>query len=149
MTVKLGKPIPRAYRVLLEQFLLRPIESDEQLAQATALADELVGRRNLRREEEQYLEVLCDLMEAFEDQRHPVDDVSAGRMLHFLIEQRGVTQQTVSRETGIANSTISALIKEDRLMTRSQIETLAGYFGVAPAVFLPGNEVPTKATSAR
>jgi hypothetical protein len=54
---------------------------------------------------------------------------------------------TVCRETGIANSTITALIKEDRLMTRSQIETLARYFSVPPAVFLPGNEVPTKAAA--
>ena len=60
-------------------------------------------------------------------------------MLRFLIDQRGVTQQTVSKETGIANSTITALLKGGREMTRKHIETFARYFGVEPAAFLPGN----------
>ena len=132
-------PIPRAYRRLLERFLLRPIENDQELAEATALAEELFDRPNLLPEEEQYLDVLGDLIQAYEDKICPIRDVSAAEMLRYLIDQRGVTQQTVSKETGIANSTITALLKENREMTRKHIETFARYFGVEPGVFLPGN----------
>jgi HTH-type transcriptional regulator / antitoxin HigA len=133
------RPIPEAYLRLMQRFLLRPIENDRELAEATALADELFDRKNLLPEEEQYLDVLCDLMAAYEDKICPIRDVSAGDMLRFLIDQRGVTQQTVAKETGIANSTIMALLKGDRDMTRKHIETFARYFGVEPGVFLPGN----------
>jgi len=131
--------IPNAYRRLLERFLLRPIENGQELAEATALAEELFDRPKLLPEEQQYLEVLGDLIMAYEDKICPIRDVSAGEMLRFLIDQRGVTQQTASKETGIANSTITALLKESREMTRKHIETFARYFGVEPGVFLPGN----------
>ncbi|HEV3255854.1 MAG TPA: helix-turn-helix domain-containing protein [Gemmataceae bacterium] len=134
-----GKPIPKAYLRLVKRFLLQPLESEQELTEATALADELLQRAELLADEEKYLDVLCGLIEAYEDEHYPIADVSAARMLRFLIEQRGVTQQTVSKETGIANSTITALLQEHREMTRKHIETFARYFGVEPAVFLPGN----------
>jgi HTH-type transcriptional regulator / antitoxin HigA len=129
--------IPQAYLRLMQRFLLRAISTEQELARATALADELFDRAKLHRAEEQYLDVLCDLIEAFEDEHCPIPDVSAAEMLRFLIDQRDVTQQTVARETAIANSTITALLKGERVMTRKHIETFAKYFGVAPAVFLP------------
>jgi HTH-type transcriptional regulator / antitoxin HigA len=134
-----GKAIPKAYLQLMGRFMLHPIKDDHELAEATSLADELLDRARLLPEEEQYLDVLCDLMEAYEDEHHPIPDVSASEMLRFLIDQRGVTQQVVANETGIANSTISALLKGDREMTRKHVEVLARYFGVEPGVFLASN----------
>jgi len=141
-----GSPIPKAYRRLMERFLLRPIQSEPELAQATALADQLFDRAELLPEEEQYLDVLCNLIEAYEDEHHPIPDVSAAEMLRYLIDQRGATQQTVSRQTAVANSTITALLKGDRQMTSKHIAIFARYFGVEPAVFLPGNAVGEPAT---
>jgi HTH-type transcriptional regulator/antitoxin HigA len=124
----------------VEQFRLRPLQSADELTQAIALVDHLVSRKEpLLPEEEDYLEVLSDLIEQYEDRHEPVPDVSAAALLRFLIEQRGVTQQTVAKETGIANSTISAVLNGDRELTRQHIEKLAAYFGAEPAVFLPGN----------
>jgi HTH-type transcriptional regulator/antitoxin HigA len=131
--------VPPAYLRLLKRFLLRPITTDAELDQGTAVADELFARADLLPEEEQYLDVLCDLIEAYEDEHVPIRDARAPEVLRFLIDQRGVTQQQVSKETGVANSTITALLKGDREMTRKHMETFARYFGVAPAVFLPGN----------
>jgi HTH-type transcriptional regulator/antitoxin HigA len=133
-------PVPKAYQRLAERFLLRSIENEQELAEATALADELFDRPNLLPEEQKYLDVLCELIERYENEHEPICDVSAAEMLRFLIEQRGVTQQTVSQETKIANSTVTALLKGDRGLTRRHIEIFARYFGVGPAVFLSGNE---------
>jgi HTH-type transcriptional regulator/antitoxin HigA len=143
----LGSIIPKRYLRLLAKFRLRPITSDQELEEAELVAGELDDHDDLSPEEEQYLDVLCRLIEAYEDEHHPIPDVSAGEMLRFLIEQRRVTQQTVSRETGIANSTITALVKGQREMTRKHIETFARYFGAQPAVFLPGKG-PTTAPEA-
>jgi HTH-type transcriptional regulator/antitoxin HigA len=134
-----AKSVPEAYLNLMSRFRLKLITSDQELDQAIALARELDSRADLSPVEEEYVEVLCSLIEAYEDEHYPIPDVSAGDMLRFLIDQRGVTQQTVSRETGIANSTITALLQGGRDMTRRHIETFARYFRTPPAFFLPGN----------
>jgi antitoxin component HigA of HigAB toxin-antitoxin module len=132
--------VPLPYLRLMRRFLLRPIGNDEELAQATALADELASRsKKLSTAEEQYLSVLCDLIERYEDETVSIPDVGPGEMLRFLIEQRGVPQQTVAEETEIANSTLSALVNGSRKPTVKRIQSMAAYFGVEPAVFLAGN----------
>jgi HTH-type transcriptional regulator / antitoxin HigA len=133
-------PIPKAYLELMKQFLLVPIRSDVELTKATAVADELASRRaRLTQDEEKYFSVLCSLIEQYEDEAVPMPDIGAADMLRFLIEQRGVTQQTVAVETGIANSTLSAVLTGNRGLTVKHIEKLSAYFGVEPGVFLPGN----------
>ena len=135
-----GAAIPKAYLRLMGKFLLRAIESEHDWIEASAVADQLFDRPKLLPEEQKYLDVLCELIERYENEHEPIRDVSACDMLRFLLGQRDVTQQTASRETGIANSTITALLKGDRALTRRHIEVFARYFGVEPAVFLPGNE---------
>lgn len=135
-----GQPVPKTYLTLLKRFLLRPIQTDDELAQATAVADELACKETFQVGEEAYFDVLCDLIERYETETVPMPDMDAASVLRFLIEQRGVTQETVAKETGIASSTISAVLGRSRELTRKHIETLAAYFSVEPAVFLPGNE---------
>lgn len=135
-----GKAVPKEYLRLQERFRLRPITNDQELEEAGVVVDELFDQEELRPAEEEYLDVLCGLVEAYETEHYAISDVSSARVLRFLIEQRGVTQQRVSTETGIANSTISAILKGDREMSRKHIEAFARYFGAEPAVFLPGND---------
>jgi HTH-type transcriptional regulator / antitoxin HigA len=136
-----GKPIPAAYLQLMRRFLLRPLQADDELAEAAEVADDLAAREeNLRQEERDYFDVLCHLIEKYEDEVVRLPDVAGAAMLRFLIEQRGVTQQTVAAEAGISNSTLSAVLKGSRRLNIGHIEKLASYFGVEPAVFLPGNE---------
>jgi antitoxin component HigA of HigAB toxin-antitoxin module len=44
----------------------------------------------------------------------------------------------LSTDTGIAGSTISAILSGKRGLTRGHIATLARYFKVSPAVFISG-----------
>jgi HTH-type transcriptional regulator/antitoxin HigA len=144
MTVANGKTINRkltaSYLALIRRFPLRPITSESELDQATALVNELLDRDGLDSAEEDYLDVLSDLIERYEDKHHPIEDVSADEMLAFLIEQKGVSQAEAARGAGIAESTISEVISGKRQLTRKQIERLASYFHVSPAVFLSQSE---------
>ena len=134
-----AKPIPKAYLELMKQFLLVPIGSDAELTKATAVADELASRRaRLTPDEEKYFSVLCSLIEQYEDEAMSMPDIGAAGILRFLIDQRGVTQQTVAAEVGIANSTLSAVLIGTRGLTVKHIKQLSAYFGVESAVFLPG-----------
>ena len=51
-----------------------------------------------------------------------------------------MTQAEVARATKIAESRISEVLSGKRRLTRGQIEKLAAYFHVSPAVFLSAAE---------
>ncbi len=131
-------PPPASYMALIRLFPLRPITSEKELDRATTVVNGLLDRDDLDPGEEDYLDVLSDLVERYEEKHHqiPIDDLSDGEMLEHLIEAKGVTQVVVARATGIRESRISEVLSGKRKMTRTQIAKLAAYFRVSPAVFL-------------
>ena len=88
------------YLDLVVQFPLRPIRSDEELEEAVRMVDSLLDRRDLAPEEEDYLEVLGDLIERYEGEAHPMAPVSDAEMLRHLIEAKGVSQTEISSGHG-------------------------------------------------
>ncbi len=129
-----------AYLELIRTFPLRPIRSEKELGQATSVIDSLVDRERLSSAEEDYLEVLGDLVRQYEAEHHPIPPVSDGELLRFLIETRELTQVQVAKESGIAESTISEVLSGRRKLNRRQIVKLAGYFHVEPGAFLGADE---------
>jgi len=127
--------VPDRYFELVLQFPLRPIRSDEELGHAVQVVDALVGKPCLSQEEEDYLDVLSDLVERYESEAHPMPPVSDAELLRHLIEAKGVSQTEVSRATGIADSTISEVLAGKRSLNRAHIGKLARYFKVSPNVF--------------
>jgi HTH-type transcriptional regulator/antitoxin HigA len=125
------------YLELVRRFPLRPIRNDQDLDRAIGMIDSLLDRGRLTRPEQDYLDVLADLAERYEETVHPIADVSSDEMLRFLLDQRDATQAEVAKATGIAESRISEALAGKRRLTLAQVEKLAAYFSVAPAVFLP------------
>ncbi len=123
------------YLELVFQLPLRPIRSDKELNAAVKMVDSLLDRKDLASEEKDYLEVLSDLIEQYESDAHPIAPVSDVEMLRHLIEAKGVSQTEVSKATGIADSTISEVLKGKRSLNRGHIGKLARYFNVSPDVF--------------
>lgn len=125
----------RSYLALVQRLPLRPIQSDADLDRAIAMVDSLLDRDDLDAGEQDYLDVLSDLVERYEDQTDPPRDVSDSEMLRFLMEQQAVKQVELSRATAIVESTISAVLSGKRELNRAQIGKLASYFHVSPSVF--------------
>ena len=96
----------------------------------------LIDKDRLDTDEDDYLDVLGDLVEKYEAEHYPVPSVSDAEMLRHLIESRSLTQAKVAVETGLAESTISAILAGKRGLNRKHMEVLASYFHVSPAVFL-------------
>src|SRR5439155_22026723 len=126
------------YLDLVRQFPPRPIRSERDLDRATRVIDALIDRPSLSSDEKDYLNVLSDLVEAYEEERYPMARVSDARMVRHLMEAKGVNQTEVAQATGIANSTISAVLKGTRQLTREHIGQLAIFFHVDPGVFIFG-----------
>jgi len=133
--VKCRKKTKDRYLELVLRFPLRPIRSDKELNAAIEMVDSLLDQEKLATAEADYLDVLGDLIEQYETVAHPIAPVSDGEMLRHLIEAKGVSQTEVSRATGIADSSISEILKGKRSLNRSHIGKLARYFNVSPEVF--------------
>jgi HTH-type transcriptional regulator/antitoxin HigA len=114
------------------------------LNRAIAVIDSLIDRGNLDQGESDYLDVLSDLVERHEEEHHPIEPASDAAMLEHLLDSKGMTQLAVAEATGIANSTLSAVLYGKRRLTREHIARLARFFRVNPSVFAleiekPGN----------
>lgn len=124
------------YMELIEQCPLRPIRSERELKLATRTANQLALQAKLSRDEADYLDVLSDLIEKYEDDVHVIKPTSAPQVLSFLLDANAMTQAQLSRETGISKSTISAVLKGKRSLTVAHIHALCNRFKLDPSAFL-------------
>src|SRR5260370_41320054 len=76
------------YLDLVRQFPLRPLRTDADLDAAVAIIDVLIDRHSLKAPEQDYLDVLSDLVEAYETEAGPKRPVRDAALRRFLIEQK-------------------------------------------------------------
>ena len=99
------------------------------------MIDFLLDRRRLEPEEKDYLDVLSDQVERYEQARVVFSRASHAEMLQHLIEANGITPSEVAKNAGVAEATIAGALTEKRRLSRGQIGKLAKYFGIAAKVF--------------
>jgi HTH-type transcriptional regulator/antitoxin HigA len=133
--------MPDSYFELVREFPLTHLRSEAELDAAQAVIDRLL-QEALDEGGQEYLDALTDLVETFEEQHVPIPDASEADVLRELMRQGGLTQAGLTKEVGIAQSTISAVLNGARTLTRGQVLTLARFFHVQPAVFLPAEKRP-------
>src|SRR5437667_3248163 len=107
-----------------------------ELDRAEAMLHHLLDAPSLSAPEQDYLEILGNLIEEYESKAHPMEPLPPHQMLAMSIESKNVTQTEVSRATGIPVSTISELIAQKREFNRAHIEKLCAYFGLDPKAFI-------------
>lgn len=127
-----------SYLELVLAFPLASIGSDEHLGEAQAVMDRLLAKGRLDHGEEMYLDALSDLVATYEDEHHAIEPASDADMLRHLMEAQNVTQVQLHRNTGIAKSTISEVLRGKKPFSRQMIRKLADYFAVDVSV-LAGN----------
>jgi HTH-type transcriptional regulator/antitoxin HigA len=123
------------YLGLVRAFPLRPIRSDAELDRAIAMIDSLITRDDLESGEEDYVDVLSDLVHKYEAQHDPIAPVPDGDLVRFLLDSNDMTQTELAQRSEIAESTISEILAGRRKLSRRHIATFAKVFRVSPAVF--------------
>jgi HTH-type transcriptional regulator/antitoxin HigA len=123
------------YLELIRSFPLRPIRTNAELARAEAVIEQLVDA-NLTPAEADYLLILGNLIEEYENANFAIEPLPAHEMLAASIQAKDVTQTEVAKATGIPVSTISELISQKREFNVSHIEKLCAYFGLGPGAFI-------------
>jgi HTH-type transcriptional regulator/antitoxin HigA len=119
-----------SYLELVLAFPLSSIQSDEHLEEAQKVMDRLLATGKLSRGEAMYLDALSDLVASYEDEHHKIEPASDADMLRHLLEARNITQTQLSKEAGVAKSTISEILAGKKPFSRQMIRKLANYFNV-------------------
>lgn len=122
------------YLDLVKAFPLTSIKSDDHLAAAQAVMDDLLAKGEMDGAEEAYLDALSDLVAAYEAACHAIGPASDAAMLQHLLEAKGVKPSAVSESTGIPKSSISEVLAGKKPFTRKMIGKLAKFFGVSPGM---------------
>lgn len=130
------RTLPDTYFELVKQFPLTHLEDEDHAEAAQAMIDQLL-QKDLDRGEQAYLDVLTDLVEAFEDEHVLIPDASEAEVLRGLMRSNGFNQPALAKKVGIRQSTISAVLDGSRSLTREQVVKLAKLFHVGPGAFLP------------
>lgn len=97
-----------------------------------ALLDETAGDE--RHPAMGLVDIVGDLIEDYEIERHELPKVTGVQALRFLMEQHGLKQSDLS-EIG-SQGVVSEILTGKREINIRQIRSLSERFGVSPAVFI-------------
>lgn len=130
------KRVSDTYFALVKRFPLVPIQDDDHLDEATEILHELIAR-DLDASGEAYVDVLTDLVEAYETATIPHGPpVPPDRVLKEMLYQHRLSQAELARQTGIAQSTLSAICLGARKPTVEHAKILGERFKLKPETFL-------------
>ena len=133
-----GHRNPDRYLDLVRQFPLRPIRTKREYAAASKVMEKLVvrGEDDLNTDERDYLDVLTDLVEAFDDEHVPdADDGTPLERLKTLLEESSTTTADLGRLLG--NSGLaSQILLGRRQLSKTHIRILSRHFKLDADYFL-------------
>jgi len=127
--------VPETWIELLETFYpLYPIHTKADYNKALAAADKLIGLK-LSAIQQKYLESLCVLIEAYEDEHFPIDtEISPLEAIKFLCRENDLSASDLGRILG-DRSLGSKILNGKRQLSKTHIARLSGYFSVEPGLF--------------
>ena len=124
--------VPEKYA--LEVSSPMPITSERQHELYLSVLDKLASKENPSAEEEKYAQVLMTLIEAYEEEHHPVPNASPLEVLRALMDANDLRQKDLAPIFG-SESIVSEVLHKKRELNKSHIEKLSKRFHVSPAVF--------------
>ena len=137
-TNKTGKKtpdLPNKYLELITKFPPRKISSEKELEVTQKVIDSLLDREQLSIEERDYLYLLGLLVTEYEDENHSIPDIYGVELLKVLMEERNVTTKDLTFMFD-SEENLTKVLNNQISLTLEQIEKLAEFFQISPAVFL-------------
>jgi HTH-type transcriptional regulator/antitoxin HigA len=127
--------LPTTYEGLVQLHMPRPIHDEVELENATDLIDLMAGH-DLSADQEDYLDLLSDLVAKYEEGTSPIGEGAAPReVLAWLIEEHGMSITELGKLLG-DRSLGSRILSGERSLSKSHIRIVAEHFKVSPAAFI-------------
>ena len=128
--------LPETYAELVAAFPPRPIHDDNDYENTIEVVGRLAGFE-LNADQEDYLEALSVFVEAYEQASYAgqFGELSGIEALRFLLKENNMNASDLGRLLG-SRQLGSAILRNERSLSKAHIAKLAERFRVSPAVFL-------------
>lgn len=131
------KTLPQEYMKLMQLHAIRLIHDEIEYENALIMAEKLISREDLTKDQEDYFNLLCELIEKYEDVHYPIptDQFTPLDMLRFLLEENGMNGSDLGNLLG--NRQLgSKILRGERQLSKKHIRILADRFKVSADLFL-------------
>ncbi|NBB79972.1 MAG: helix-turn-helix domain-containing protein [Verrucomicrobia bacterium] len=140
MTILINRhtPLPATYEGLVAAFMPRPIHDKVGHDNTLAVIDAMAGRE-LNADQEEYLDLLSTLFEAYEDEILKDELASLPRgvaMLQYLCQENGISGVELGRILDVGRAQASLLLKGERNLTVPHLQRLSEHFKVSSELFI-------------
>jgi antitoxin component HigA of HigAB toxin-antitoxin module len=140
-TARMARGAPNdSYLTLVLECPLRPIRTRADYGRASKMLDRLAvrGESTLDAGERDYLDVLTDLVEAYDDAHaEPIRRGSLRERVAHLMSETGLTQAQFARLAGVRQPMASMVLSGQRELSKASIARLARHFAVRAEYFMP------------
>ena len=115
---------------------LKPIHSKSNYNKAIHILDKFAGRTNLTKDQEDFVESLSILVEAYENEHEPINENNDPiDTLKFLLEANNMNFSDLGNLLG-SRSLGSLIMNRKRELSKNHIRILSRHFSVSPNLFL-------------
>lgn len=122
------------YRGLVNAFPPRPIRDAKDLDRTWARIEALLAKSKRSKAEDDYLVLLSDLVERWEEDKLEVPRLDGIELVRELLDDNQLPQRALVDIFG-TDSIVSEVLSGKRELQRKHIEGLAEFFNVSPAAF--------------
>jgi HTH-type transcriptional regulator / antitoxin HigA len=137
------RELPKSFAALCQYHLPRPIHDEVDFANTNEVASLFAGHETqMSRDQSDYFETLCTLLEDYETRTLPPIKKSSGiNLLHSLLEEHKMTGSALGSLLGVDRSHATKLLRGERQLTLAHVRKLAAHFRVGAEVFISPQKV--------
>jgi len=127
--------LPKDYAGLCRILTPRPIHDKVEFQNVTEITDAMAGHE-LTPDQEDYFDLLCRLIEDYEEDRVQAPVTTALEALQHLVNAHSLNAADLARLLGVHRTLGAMILRGERKLTLNHVRTLARHFGVSADVFL-------------
>jgi HTH-type transcriptional regulator/antitoxin HigA len=129
--------LPKTYEGLCRLLLPRRIHDKVELDNATEIVDLMAGHK-LNAEQEDYLDLLSDLVADYEDSTSPLKTKKLSPLdaLKYLMQENDINASQLAILLGVDRSLGAKIVRGERRLTAEHISKLVKRFAVRAELFL-------------
>ncbi|WP_373543333.1 type II toxin-antitoxin system HigA family antitoxin [Chamaesiphon sp.] len=132
MTITLDR---NNYPQLLAEFVPQAIDSEAEYDRALAIAERLTFKKDRTEAEIKFLKLVVVLIEDYEAEHYPMDDVAPHELLQHLMESNHTRQADLVGLIG-SRGVVSEVVNGKRAISKAQAKALGEFFSVSPGLFI-------------
>jgi HTH-type transcriptional regulator/antitoxin HigA len=133
--MKLPEKTPETYEELVRLYPPRKIHDQIELDRATEIAD-WIALRAQNDAQLDYLELLGDLMDEYENVGESDKDSTPLEILNSLVQEHNITTRELGKILGIDHSVAARILRGERTITVEHAKSLGARFKMDPKAFL-------------